>query len=68
MKFSKYNNPRRKTHRKPNISPYSRQYIEEQKSQLYALLADAKTEAEKDVLIKSYNETIHPYRKGGFNS
>ena len=68
MKFSKYNNPRRKTHMKPNTSPYSRRYIEEQKSQLYALMADAKTEAEKDALIKAYNVTIHPYREGGFKA
>ena len=64
MKFSKFNNPRRKTIRK--TSPYSRQYIEEQKEQLYTLLAKAKTEAEKDALIKAYNATIHPYREGGY--
>ena len=65
MKFSKYNNPRRKTHRKPNTSPYSRQYVEEQKSELYALLAQAKTEEERDAIIKAYDVTIHPYNKGG---
>ena len=63
MKFSKYNNPRRKT--STRRCPYSREYVEDRESELYALLAQAKTEEEKDALIKAYDVTIHPYNKGG---
>ena len=64
MKFSKYNNPRRKTS-KTRPCPYSREYVEDRKSELYALLAQAKTEEERDAIIKAYDVTIHPYNKGG---
>ena len=55
MKFSKYNNPSKKHRRKHTTTPYSREYIEEQKKQLYALLAKAKTEEEKDMIIKAFD-------------
>lgn len=60
MKFSKYNNPNKKHRRKHTTTPYSREYIEEQKKQLYALLAKAKTEEEKDMIIKAFDVSIHP--------
>lgn len=60
MKFSKYNNPSKKHRRKHINTPYSKEYIEEQKEQLYALLAKAKTEEEKDMIIKAFDVSIHP--------
>lgn len=59
MKFSKYNNPnrRRKAKRK---SPYSQEYINERKNEMYSLLAKAETEAEKDGIIKAFNISINP--------
>lgn len=60
MKFSKYNNPSKKRRRKHINTPYFKEYIEEQKEQLYALLAKAKTEEEKDMIIKAFDVSIHP--------
>lgn len=58
MKFSKYNNPnRRKAKRK---SPYSQEYINERKKEMFSLLAKAETEAEKDGIIKAFNISINP--------
>lgn len=60
MKFSKYNNPNRKTYKTYN---HSRSYINEQKSEMYEMLSKAKTEAEKEMIIKSYQISINPYQK-----
>ena len=67
MKFSKYNNPNRKIRKtRPNV--FSPEYVADQKNQMYALLAQAKTEEEKDAIIKAYDVSMHPYRKGGSNN
>lgn len=58
MKFSKYNNPNRK--RRGRKSPYSQQYINERKDEMYQLLAKAETEAEKDNIIKAFQISINP--------
>ena len=59
MRFSKYNNPNRK--RKPKRrSPYSQEYINERKDEMYRLLTECKTEEEKDMIIKAFNVTIYP--------
>lgn len=61
MKFSKYNNPaKRRKHRRSASRPYSAAYAEERRSELYRLLAEAKTEEQRDALIKAYNISIHP--------
>ena len=60
MKFSKYNNPNRKTYKTYN---HSRSYINEQKSEMYEMLSKAKTESEKEMIIKSYQISINPYQK-----
>lgn len=61
MKFSKYNNPaKRRKHRRPASRPYSAAYIEDRKAELFRLLADAKTDQQRDALIKAYNISIHP--------
>ena len=59
MTWSKYNNPNRK--RRPRRkSPYSQQYINERKNEMYQLLATAKTEDEKDNIVKAFNISINP--------
>lgn len=55
-KFTKYNRRRTAGRR----SPYSETYIRERKAELDALLANAKTEAEKDMLIKAFDVSIRP--------
>ena len=57
MKFTKYNNPNRRRRKR---SPYSQEYIAEQRDRMYELLAKAKTEAEKDNIIKAFHITINP--------
>lgn len=60
MRFTKYNNPnkKRKHYKKPI---YSKEYIENRKNEMYSLLASAKTEEEKDAIIKAFNISIRPY-------
>ena len=57
MKFSKSRNPRKKTARR---SPYSAAYIEERRRELDELLAKAKSDDERDMLIKAYSISINP--------
>lgn len=57
-KFTRFNNPNRK--RKTRKSPYSEQYIEECRNEMYKLMANAKTDEEKDVLQKAFSITINP--------
>ena len=59
MKFTKYNNPSKKR-RTLRRSPYSAQYIAEQRSKMEMVLAKAETESEKNTIIKAFNVTIHP--------
>lgn len=58
MKFTKYNNPKKK--RKARYSPYSQQYISERRDEMYQLLAKAETESQRDAIIKAFDITIHP--------
>lgn len=58
MKFTKYNNPNKR--RPKRKSPHSQAYINEQKTELFKLLAKAETEEEKDALIKAFQISIHP--------
>ncbi|MBQ7726279.1 MAG: hypothetical protein IJT66_03955 [Clostridia bacterium] len=58
MKFSKYNNPSRRRRRKPQA--HSREYIEERERELMALLATAKTDQDKQILIDAFNISINP--------
>ena len=53
MRFSKYNNPNKKRTGKKPI--HSQTYINEQKTELRSLLMQAKTEQEKDAIIKAFN-------------
>lgn len=57
-KFTKYNNPSKK--RKERKHTYSNNYYNERKNELYNLLAEAKTEAERDALIKAFNVSMNP--------
>jgi hypothetical protein len=41
-------------------SPYSQQYINEQKNEMYQLLAKCETEEQKDIIVKAFNITINP--------
>ena len=59
MKFTKYNNPNKKR-RTVRRSPYSSKYIAEQRSKMERLLANAKTDDEKDAIIKAFDVTVHP--------
>lgn len=58
MKFSKWNNPSKK--RRAKKSPYSQKYIEEQRERMYQLLGEAKTDAERDAIIKAFHVSINP--------
>lgn len=58
MRFSKYNQPKRRRPRK--ISPYTRSEREQRENELYILLANAGTESERDALIKAFNASINP--------
>lgn len=60
MKFTKYNNPSKKR-RTVRRSPYSPRYIAEQRSEMKRLLANAKTDDEKDTIIKAFDVTVYPY-------
>lgn len=57
-KFTRFNNPNRK--RKTRKSPYSEQYIEERRNEMYKLMANAETDEEKDILQKAFSITINP--------
>lgn len=59
MKFSKFNNPakRRKVRR-------SSQYVAERRNELYTLMAGAKSQKERDLLIDAYNVTVCPTQTG----
>lgn len=50
----------RKKRKSGRRSPYSQEYINERRAELNALLADAKTDAERDMLIKAFNISIRP--------
>ena len=41
-------------------SPYSQQYINERKNEMYQLLATAETEEQKDMIVKAFNISINP--------
>lgn len=61
MRFSKYSNPSRRVRRiNHRSSPYSPAYIAEQKKIMFAELAKAETEEQRDAIIKAYDVTIHP--------
>lgn len=55
MKFTKYNNPRKKG---KNHKKHGNSYIIQMQEQFYTLLGQAKTEEEKDNIIKAYNITM----------
>jgi len=57
-KFTKYNNPNRRKRSKK--SPYSQQYINERREELYQLLAKAETDEEKNILIDAFHASINP--------
>lgn len=57
-KFTRFNNPNRK--RKTRKSPYSQQYINERRNEMYRLMANAKTDEEKDLIRKAFEVTINP--------
>lgn len=59
MKFTRYNNPRKKK-RKTRKPPYSESYINERKEELYQLLSEANSDYERDMLIKAFNVSIRP--------
>lgn len=54
-RFSKYNQPKR---RKTDKSKFSQSYINDRKNEMYKLLAEAKTEEERDIIIKAFNLSI----------
>lgn len=55
MKFKKkVNKPRKRR------SPYSKEYIEARREEMYQLLGQAKTESERDAIIKAFNASINP--------
>lgn len=58
MKFSKSYQPRRKAHRKQSM--YSKEYIEERKNEMYALLATAKTQEEKNAIMNAFSVSVNP--------
>ena len=58
MKFSKYNNLGKRRIRRKN--PYSQEYINERKNEMFSLLARANTEAEKNLIIKAFHVSINP--------
>ena len=57
-KFTRFNNHNRK--RKTRKSPYSEQYIEERRNEMYKLMANTETDEEKDILQKAFSITINP--------
>lgn len=57
-KFTRFNNPNRK--RKTRKSPYSEQYIEERRNEMYKLMVNTETDEEKDILQKAFSITINP--------
>ena len=58
MAFTKYNNPNRKNKPKRK-SPYSQQYINERKDEMYKILATCETEQQKDMVVKAFNISIY---------
>lgn len=59
MRWNKYNNPIKK-HKRTRKSPYSQSYIDERKDEMYRLIANAKTDAERDAIIKAFYVSINP--------
>lgn len=57
-KFTRFNNPNRK--RKTRKSPYSQQYINERRNEMYKLMVNTETDEEKDILQKAFSITINP--------
>ncbi len=57
-KFTRFNNPNRK--RKTRKSPYSQQYINERRNEMYKLMANVETDEKKDILQKAFSITINP--------
>lgn len=58
MRFSKFNNPskkRRNTYRKPSKAK------QELKEDMFRLIALAKSEEERDAIIKAYSVSVKPY-------
>ena len=53
---------KRKPRRSRKRSPYSADYIAQQRDEMYRLLGSAKTDAERDAITKAYSVSIKPYR------
>lgn len=53
---------KRKPRRNRKRSPYSADYITQQREEMYRLLGSAKTEAERDAIIKAHNVSVNPFR------
>lgn len=58
MKFTKYNNPnRRRSVRRP---AHSEAYVKEMQEKRDALLAQCKTGADKEYILKAYDVSMNP--------
>ena len=57
MKWNKYNCPKKRV---KHQTMYSQEYINERKNEMYALIAKAKDDNERDAIIKAYHVTINP--------
>lgn len=57
MRFSKFNNPskKRRTYRKPSKAK------QELKEDMFRLIALAKSEEEREAIIKAYSVSVKPY-------
>ena len=57
MRFSKFNNPskKRRTYRKPSKAK------QERKEDMFRLIALAKSEEEREAIIKAYSVSVKPY-------
>ena len=62
MKFTRNNNPKKRRSGIIRKSPYSRACIEDMRKQMYAELAKADTQEQRDAITKAYDVTIHPCR------
>ena len=58
MRFSKFNNPSKK---RKNISRKPSKAKQELKEDMFKLIALAKSEEEREAIIKAYSVSVRPY-------
>lgn len=56
-RFSKFNNPNSK---RKHFRKHDQRYVDDLRTQMYAALANCKTEKERDNVLKSYSTTLNP--------